>query len=291
LDGGSTWLSYNGEVTLSSNGTYEITARQTAGAGNVSPNAATVTVTINIPRLLDQILVTAGNFMMGSPANEKDRDDDERQHRVEIERPFYIGKYEVTQEQWQTVTGDRPWQGQEYAKANPKHAVNYISWNDCQSFLEKLNAKTGLNFVLPTEAEWEYACRAGTTSRFYYGDDPNYSDLKNYAWFADNAYRADEKYPHAVGQKKPNTWGLHDMHGNVWEWCSSLYKVYPYRADDGRENLAQAWRFLDGRRVLRGGSWDRLSSTPRDCRSAGRGGDGPPYRDRDSGCRLLLRDF
>jgi formylglycine-generating enzyme required for sulfatase activity len=181
------------------------------------------------------VFIPAGEFMMGS----EEHDPEKPVHKVAISKPFYLGKYEVTQEQWQAVMGTNP----SHLKG-PKKPVGSVSWNDCQDFLRKLSEKTGHKFALPTEAQWEYACRAGSTSRFSFGDDEN--ALKEYAWFDDNSGNTS----HRVGEKKPNAWGLYDMHGNVWEWCQSLYKSYPYRPDDGREDLTSR-----AARALRPGSW------------------------------------
>jgi formylglycine-generating enzyme required for sulfatase activity len=215
-------------------------------------------------------LIPPGEFMMGSPNGEAQRDSDEGPvHRVHIVRPFYMGIHEVTQEQWQAVMGSNP--------ANfkgAKNPVECVSWNESQEFCKRASLKTGLTLRLPTEAEWEYACRAGTTTRFSFGDSDN--ALRDYAWYGENS----SNQTHPVGQKKPNAWGLYDMHGNVWEWCQSLDKPYAYREDDGREDLAAG-----GVRVLRGGSW---SGDPGNCRSANRGRNDPTYRIGDSGFRVVV---
>jgi len=139
-------------------------------------------------------------------------------HHVEIKKPFYMGKYEVTQAQWKAVMGTTV--SQQHKKANsfwhlkgvgPEYPIYYVSWEEAAEFCKRL----GTNFRLPDETEWEYACRAGSKTRFHYGDDPNYSQLDSYAWYYDNSKGS----THPVGQKKPNKWGLYDMHGNVSEWC------------------------------------------------------------------------
>ena len=172
------------------------------------------------------VFIPAGEFMMGSPKDEKDRDDDETQHRVKLTRPFYLGKYEVTQGEWTKVMAAEPWKGEPYAKEDSRHAVTYVSWEDCHEFVKK----AGPALRLPTESEWEYGCRAGSQTRFNYGNDADYSQLKEYAWFRDNGWDANEKYAHRVGEKKPNAWGLYDIHGNVWEWCQDRYGAYPNEA-------------------------------------------------------------
>ncbi len=178
------------------------------------------------------------------------------QHRVRITKPFYLGKYLVTQEQWQAVMGNNP---SEFK--GPKNPVERVSWDDCQKFLEKLNAKIGTQrgkFVLPTEAQWEYACRAGSTTRYCFGDDE--SGLGEYAWY----YANSEKKTHPVGEKKPNAWGLYDMHGNVQESCQDWYDDGYYAKSPTDDPTGPA---MDTDHVLRGGSWRRPAS---DCRSASR---------------------
>ena len=175
------------------------------------------------------------------------------QHPVRITKAFWLGQYEVTQEQWKAVMTTRPWEGEKYGVSNPSHAANYLSWDQCQDFVRKLNdLLPGWDFRLPTEAEWEYACRAGTTTRFHYGDDPVHAKLGEYAWYHDNASGVGEKYAHPVGRKKPNAWGLYDMHGNVYEWCQDLYD-WGYYAKSVRDDPRGPTKgFI---RVLRGGSW------------------------------------
>ncbi|MFN9717593.1 MAG: SUMF1/EgtB/PvdO family nonheme iron enzyme [Planctomycetota bacterium] len=194
------------------------------------------------------VLIPAGTFLMGSPASEKDRSEDETQHQVTLSTGFYMGRTEVTQGQWRAVMGTEPWKG--YAEADDQNAASYIRWDEATEFCNQLSQKEGKTYRLPTEAEWEYACRAGTTTRFYFGDDE--SLLGEYEWFIGNAWDKDEKYAHRVGQKKPNPVGLYDMHGNQNEWCSDQYAFFN---NDGPLND----------RVLRGGSW---ASSEQLCRSA-----------------------
>ena len=133
-----------------------------------------------------------------------------------------MGKYEVTQGQWESVMGTRPWQGQNYVRSGSDYPAVYVSWEDAQEFIRRLNVPLGSNvYRLPTEAEWEYACRAGTTTRWFFGH--SYSQLTHYAWYWNNAWDVGEKYAHSVGTKRANRWGLYDMHGNVWEWVQDWY--------------------------------------------------------------------
>ncbi len=216
-------------------------------------------------------LIPKGEFLMGSPDSDEDADDHEHpQHRVRITKPFYLGVTEVTQGQWEAVMGTEPWKGQTYAKEGPDYAASCVSRDHVVAFCEKLSSKEGVTYRLPTEAEWEYACRAGTTTVYSFGDDA--SRLGDYAWFEDNAYDVDEKYAHRVGQKKANPFGLYDMHGNVYEWCQDWYGK-DYYAGSPPDDPPGA----DGGsgRVLRGGSW---GNSARFCRSAVRNWGSPVNR-------------
>ena len=162
------------------------------------------------------VLIPPGTFQMGSDPSEKGyRWFEVPKHQVTLTKPFYLGIYEVTQNQWKTVMGNNP----SYLKGDD-HPVEHVSWNEVQIFLQKLNAMGPQTYRLPTEAEWEYACRAGTTTRYSFGDDERLLD--EHAWYEENRQGAH----HPVGQKKPNPWRLYDMHGNVWEWCSDWYELY-----------------------------------------------------------------
>ena len=201
--------------------------------------------------------VPAGEFMMGSPPTEDGRKSDEEQHRVRITKPFYLGALEVTQAQYQQVMGTNP-----SSFKGTKHPVDSVSWDDAVAFCDKLSAlaeekAAGRTYRLPTEAEWEYACRAGTTTRFSFGDDP--AGLADFAWIAKNASGA--SCP--VGQKRPNAWGLCDMHGNVQEWCADWYgRSFYYRASPVDNPTGPD---AGSSRVCRGGSWGNAASN---CRSA-----------------------
>jgi formylglycine-generating enzyme required for sulfatase activity len=208
---------------------------------------------------IELLLCPPGEFLMGSPETEGGRRDNERQHRRTIGKPFYIGRTEVTQEQWRKVRGtDRS------GFKSSHNPVETVSWNDCQSFL----GGSGGQLRLPSEAEWEYACRAGTTGAFA-------GDLDALAWFAENSGSA----THEVAQKRGNSWGLHDMHGNVWEWCEDLYSDYPPQGDQSASTSGGP------RRVIRGGSWNDYSNV---CRSAIRDYGGPGGAGYDIGFRVVL---
>jgi len=227
---------------------------------------------------MEFVYIKPGTFMMGSPASEPGRDNDEKQHRVTLTNGFYMQTTEVTQEQWYQVMGTRPWSGKKYVRDDPNHPAVYISWNDCQEFINKLNQKEGHNkYRLPTEAEWEYACRAGSTTKYYFSN--NDSLLGDYAWYSGNAWNIGEKYAHGVGVKNPNAWGLYDMHGNVWEWCQDWKGDYPTGSvTDPTGPSGGSYR------VIRGGGWYGYASY---CRSAFRNDNSPGYRNSGLGFRLL----
>lgn len=243
----------------------------------VSSQPDSENLTLTIPGAeqvqLKMKLVPAGTFIMGSPSEEADRRDDEGpQHQVVISKAFYMGIYEVTQAQWAAVMGTYP----SMFVNVPANPVEQVSWEDCQRFITKLNTMVIGTFRLPTEAEWEYACRAGSTTRFPWGDDPDYSLIGQYAWYSINSYSK----TNLVGQKKPNTWGLYDMHGNVWEWCSDWYAA-SYSMDKQTDPEGPA---TGSKRVARGGGW---GISPRYCRSAGRYGDSPADMHGGVGFRLV----
>lgn len=224
------------------------------------------------------VRIPAGSFIMGSPCNEPGRDNDARPHRVTITKPYYMQTTEVTQQQWDAVMGTRPWSGKEYVRDDPDCPAVYISWNDCQEFIKKLNEKEGDNkYRLPTEAEWEYACRADSTTKFCFGDSSGL--IGNYAWYTGNADGAGEDYAHRVGTKNPNAWGLYDMHGNVWEWCQDWKHTYPSGHVTDPTGPSSG-----SRRVFRGGSW---GNGPLGCRSADRLGYPPRGKSGYVGFRLI----
>ena len=215
--------------------------------------------------------IPAGEFMMGS---EDEFDNEKPVHKVTISKPFYLGTYSVTQCEWRAVMGDNPsnFEGDDLPVEN-------VSWDDVQEFIRKLNEKEGTDkYRLPSEAEWEYACRAGTTTRYCFGDAK--SDLGDYAWYGVKNFFLFFK-PHPVGQKKPNPWGLYDMHGNVWEWVQDEW----HNDYDGAPIDGSSWESGDGSsQVIRGGGWYEFAGS---CRSASRYNNAPGDRNRERGFRLL----
>jgi formylglycine-generating enzyme required for sulfatase activity len=214
--------------------------------------------------------IPAGTFSMGSANGDSD---DGPVHEVRISKPYYLGVYEVTNGDGKAVKGFVPstWK-------DDNLPIESVTWDEAVAFCEALSAlpaerQAGRVYRLPTEAEWEYACRAGTTTAYSFGDDE--SLLGDFAWFGANAGGS----THPVGQKKPNGWGLYDMQGNVWEWCSDRYGDYAAAAATDPQGPAQG-----SSRVLRGGSWH---VTARYCRSAIRNGDYPSFR-ISFGFRLAL---
>jgi formylglycine-generating enzyme required for sulfatase activity len=215
---------------------------------------------------MEFVLIPAGSFMMGDAQAGPI-------HKVKITESFYLGKYEVTQQQWEAVMGNNPSDFK-----GPQNPVEKVSWEDCQAFLKKIGKKfasTGTKFRLPTEAQWEYACRAGSTTKYCFGDDE--AKLVDYAWFGKNA----KSKTHPVGEKKANAWGLYDMHGNVWEWCADWYDENYYGRSPLEDPPGPSER---SNRVLRGGSWRYYASV---CASAYRMYDSPKFRDYRYGFRVV----
>ncbi|SPD76063.1 conserved exported hypothetical protein [uncultured Desulfobacterium sp.] len=228
------------------------------------------------------ILIQAGKFMMGSkltPEEIKEKyggdakwyNDESPQHEVTITTSYYIQSTEVTQGQWKAVMGVNPSGLKNCGVTCP---IEKVSWFDVEEFINRLNQKEDTNtYRLPTEAEWEYACRAGSSTEFYFGDDKN--KLEYYAWNNSNS----DDWTHRVNLKRPNAWGLYDMHGNVWEWCQDWYSEYPsgpVTDPAGPETGSQ--------RVSRGGSW---RSAAMFCRSPHRYGVDPNFRRPTRGFRLV----
>jgi formylglycine-generating enzyme required for sulfatase activity len=219
------------------------------------------------------VKIAAGCFLMGRDTEVKESSAIELpQHRVCIEKPFYLGETEVTQKQWEAVMGSNPSKYKSLYKP-----VEKVNWNDVQEFIKRLNAQEGGNaFRLPTEAEWEYAARAGTTTLYSFGDNPK--DLVDYAWFGNEGYHGSS---HEVGTKKPNPWGLQDMHGNVWEWVQDWYDPnYYHNSPEKDPKGPDSGQY----RVYRGGSWVGKAIN---LRSALRYSGLPVSRTGDIGFRLL----
>lgn len=202
-----------------------------------------------LKRICDNmVLIPPGSFLMGS----YDGEDDERPvHNVLIDG-FYMGKYQVTQAEWYALMGTKPWLSLKYLMDGDNYPVVNVSWYDAWEFIKKLNKLTKKEFRLPSEAEWEYACRAGSKARFFHGVSK--LGLKEYAWFYENAFKKGEMYAHQVGNKKPNKWGLCDMLGNVYEWCSDWYKRNYYHRSP--IDNPKGPKFGRGK-VVRGGDWAR----------------------------------
>lgn len=208
---------------------------------------------------LEMMWIPAGTFMMGSPVTEQGRCPEEGpQHQVTFSQGFWLGKYILTKEQWTAVMGTMPWSGPQCAAPDPLSPAVNVSWNDIQIFISALIRYTGLSFRLPSEAEWEYACRAGTITRFYWGEDPNCTVIDGYEWWGGNTHATGELYAHAVGQKLPNAWGLYDMSGNVAECCGDCWRAdYEDAAKDGSPWMNSPRRWI---RVTRGSSWRYIAS-------------------------------
>jgi formylglycine-generating enzyme required for sulfatase activity len=191
---------------------------------------------------------------------------------------------EVTQGQWKSVMDTEPWTGwffnKSYVKKGTDYPATYVRWDEAVAYCRKLSTKEGKTYRLPTEAEWEYACRAGTETAWSFGDDEKV--LGDYAWYKENAYDiVSEQYPHQVGLKKPNAFGLYDMHGNVWEWCHDYFREDYYKQSPEQDPQCPA---SGSSRVLRGGSWD---NSTRGTRSAYRGWAGAVSRVNNFGFRLV----
>ena len=201
---------------------------------------------------LEMVAISGGTFLMGSPDNESDAYSDEKpQHKVTV-ADFYIGRYLITQAQWEVVM-DR--NSSRFKGDNLP--VERVSWEEAVEFCDRLTKNTGKQYRLPTEAEWEYACRAGSATKYYFGDEKQ--KLDHYAWYDGNS----KSKTHPVGEKQPNQFGLYDLHGNVWEWCLDHW----HDNYEGAPTNGSAWLNEDneGVRVIRGGAWLNF---PRNCRSA-----------------------
>ena len=294
------WNDTDGTVQLASLRVYGL-----GGTGS-TPSASGKSRTVDLGNgvSLDLVWIAPGTFTMGSPENESGRGSDEGpQHKVTISKGFWMGKTEVTQRQYQQLMGSNP---SHFKNAGQDAPVEMVTWHDAKSFCGKLKSRLpsdlrGLTARLPTEAEWEYACRAGTTTALYTGGltirgDNNGPELDAIAWYGGNSevrYEggydssgwSNKQYDHKragtqlVGRKQPNAWGLYDMLGNVWEWCEDSKRDYTASAQTDPEGSGSS-------RVLRGGSWSLYA---RFCRSAYRYVDVPGLRRRYIGFRVVLR--
>ncbi len=252
------------------------------------------TITVEISDLasqatpLEMVLIPSGDFQMGSPENEMERESNEGPvHSVTLTYPFYISRYEITQAQWEAVMGTNPG----FFKENDRPVQN-VSWIDCAQFCNTLSSLKGKNpvydesdwslilsadgFRMPTEAEWEFACRAGSTTRYFWGIDSEHAAVGDYAWYYNNA----DMQPHPIGEKLPNPWELFDINGNVWEWCSDWYGAYP---DEAR--IDPFGPETGTERVVRGGGWE---SEPFELRSASRERLAPEETFGNLGLRIVL---
>jgi len=279
---------------MNTTGTYVLTYSVADAAGNEANASRTVTVTgarsvdLNATVAMDMIWVPAGTFTMGSPTDEAGRQADrEDEHNVSLSKGFYLGKYEVTQAQYEAVmtgvTGDRNATPSNWPN-NPNRPVEMVSWDDAQVFLTRLNEQqagnlpAGWSYVLPTESQWEYACRAGTTTAYSWGNTIASSNA-NYNWDGGANDGNDFKQTRDVAQYAANPWGFFDMHGNVWEWTADWYQAaYP----TGNPVADPTGPASGSNRVPRGGSW---SSDGTNLRSAKRV-HAPSYRASGLGFRV-----
>ncbi|MDD2715762.1 MAG: SUMF1/EgtB/PvdO family nonheme iron enzyme [Candidatus Wallbacteria bacterium] len=288
---GETWIKSSGRGTIENNiytspsdtGNVMLTASYMEGAVSktselsvtvgIKPSSGAVkTVTLTGEVTMDFVWIPAGSFNMGSPVSETLRHSDEGpQHTVNI-TGFWMSRYEVTQAQWQGIMGSNP-----SNFSGPSRPVDGLSWNDCQGFITALNSKEIGSFRLPTEAEWEYACRAGTTTAYYWGGS---MDI-DYCWYY---YETSGYQTHDVGLKLPNAWGLYDMSGNVWEWCNDWYSSSYYSTSPADDPPGPASGQF-GYRVVRGGSWSCSDFIER---SANRDYVSFDYQGHDFGMRLCL---
>jgi sulfatase modifying factor 1 len=234
---------------------------------------------------IKMVWLPADSFTMGSPLNETGGDANVGQVEVTLTEGFWLGQTEITQSQWTELMGTSPWRGKSNVREGKNYPASFISWDDAISFVEKLNSKehsssslpNDWEYSLPTEAQWEYACRGGKKSAFSFGDDP--SEFGIYGWSAENAFETAEPYGHEVGKKRPNQFGLYDMHGNVWEWCKDNFNT---KLSGGTNPVIDDEGPL---RVNRGGGWNFATKF---CQSGSRLGDTPDSRFNNLGFRIAL---
>jgi formylglycine-generating enzyme required for sulfatase activity len=247
----------------------------------VPPDEPTAGLVANLPggSTMDFLWMRAGTFAMGSPDTEVGRATNEGpQHQVTLTKGYWIGRMEVTQAQWQGVMGTGPWADITWVTPEPTSPAIYVSWDDAQALIHQLNLAAGDSlYRLPTEAEWEYACRAGTTAPWSFGDQA--TDLERYAWYEANTVNVGENASHRAGAKLANRWGLCDVHGNVAEWCQDYYGAYTAAAATDPTGPGTGTV-----RVLRGGGF---RSTAQGTRSATRENHAADGRKHGNGVRLV----
>ena len=251
-----------------------------AGRTGAAQPAETITVDLHGGTTMEFVWIPHGTFSMGSQVSDHEPGEDEDPaHEVVISRGFYMGKYEITQSQWVAIMGTAPWTGKKHVEPHQDHPAAYISWTAVQEFLHRVNDDAGEQlYRLPTEAEWEYACRAGTAARRFFGGDE--TRLGDYAWFIENGPKAGLRYAQQVGEKLPNPWGLHDIYGNVWEWVQDWYSPY---YPEGRQ-VDPAGPPSGTARVMRGGGFVNHA---RNVRSAKRFSYDPSLRFSAIGARVV----
>lgn len=262
-------LSLTGCHILAGSGTLETADTATTGSQELMKNSLG----------MEFIFISPGAFTMGSPAEAPCRNDDETQHRVTLTRGFYMQTTEVTQGQWMAIMGHNP---SSFKNCGTRCPVEDVTWEDVQEYIQKLNRQTGQNYRLPTEAEWEYACRAGTDGPFNTGNclltsQANYDGNFPLVGCPKGRFR---QSPMPVASFAPNSWGLYDMHGNVWEWCSDWYGEYPFGSVTDPVGPSTGTH-----RVLRGGSWRSVAER---CRSTDRRFRMPDNASERRGFRLVL---
>ena len=224
------------------------------------------------------VWIPPGSFVMGSPKEEERREKSESQHKVTLTKGFYMGKFTVTREEWQTVMGNNP----SNFSGEKNLPMAGLSWDNCQDFIKQLREKDKKPYRLPTEAEWEYACRAGTKTPFHLGDtiSPDEANVRGDDVYGNSKKGVNRKKTTPVGSFPANAWGLHDMHGNVWQWCQDWYGDYP------QEDVVDPQGPEQGKsRVLRGGSFVSISLLSR---SAYRYSRPPSWKYQSYGCRLCF---